>query len=136
MGRRLRLFCPTCPYVCPISSKIVKKESLVKREMEPIFSGDKATEFAPKNQATCPRCRHGETYFRQMQIRSQMTTFYTCCNVKSLLQHFAAVKLLSAAAVDVSNYHRQEKKSPQPAPAATPHLVAVSEGCCRPTLGC
>ncbi|KAJ0971097.1 hypothetical protein J5N97_019056 [Dioscorea zingiberensis] len=85
MGRRLRLFCPTCPYVCPISGKIVKKERLVKREMEPIFSGDKAMEFAPKTQATCPRCHHGEAYFRQMQIRSAdepMTTFYTCCNDK------------------------------------------------------
>lgn len=33
--------------------------------------------------ATCPRCHHGEAYFRQMQIRSAdepMTTFYQCCN--------------------------------------------------------
>ncbi|XP_072960687.1 uncharacterized protein [Typha angustifolia] len=82
-GRKLRLFCPTCPYVCPVENKIVKKHRLVKKEMEPIFSGADAMKFAPKTGTTCPRCHNGEAYFRQMQIRSAdepMTTFYMCCN--------------------------------------------------------
>ncbi|KAM0827149.1 hypothetical protein ACQ4PT_068385 [Festuca glaucescens] len=42
-GHRLRLFCPTCPYVCPIKNKIVKKARLAKREVE-------STESAPKTE--------------------------------------------------------------------------------------
>ncbi|OAY64473.1 DNA-directed RNA polymerase III subunit RPC10 [Ananas comosus] len=82
-GRRLRTFCPACPYVCTFENKLIKKQRLVRKEMEPIFSGDSAMKYAPKTSATCPRCHHGEAYFRQMQIRSAdepMTTFYQCCN--------------------------------------------------------
>ncbi|KAL6899503.1 hypothetical protein ACP4OV_006161 [Aristida adscensionis] len=79
---RLRLFCPTCPYVCPIQNKIVKRARLVKKEVEPIFSGEDAMKNKPKTAAVCPSCHHGEAYYRQMQIRSAdepMTTFYQCC---------------------------------------------------------
>ncbi|CAL9053559.1 uncharacterized protein LOC135640977 [Musa acuminata AAA Group] len=82
-GRRCRLFCPTCPYVCTISNKMVIKHNLVKKELEHIFSGADSMKFAPRTAATCPRCHHGEAFFRQMQIRSAdepMTTFYRCCN--------------------------------------------------------
>ncbi|CAL4884637.1 unnamed protein product [Urochloa humidicola] len=81
-SHRLRLFCPVCPYVCPIQNKIVKKAKLVKKEVEPIFSNADAMKLAPKTGASCPRCNHGEAYFKQMQIRSAdepMTTFYRCC---------------------------------------------------------
>ncbi|KAG0466291.1 hypothetical protein HPP92_017325 [Vanilla planifolia] len=81
-GRKMRFFCPTCPYICPINVKMVRKESLVKKEVEPIFGADEM-KYAPKTSATCPRCHHGEAYFRQMQIRSAdepMTSFYKCCN--------------------------------------------------------
>ncbi|KAJ8513800.1 hypothetical protein OPV22_004234 [Ensete ventricosum] len=84
-GRRLRFFCPTCPYVCPVTNKIVKKRHLAKKELEAIFSGADAMKFAPKTATTCPRCHNGEAFFRQMQIRSAdepMTTFYKCCNDK------------------------------------------------------
>ncbi|XP_006647672.1 DNA-directed RNA polymerase III subunit RPC10-like [Oryza brachyantha] len=82
-GNRMRFFCPTCPYVCPVRNKIVKKARLVKKEVEPIFSGDDAMKLAPKTATSCPRCYNGEAYFKQMQIRSAdepMTTFYKCCN--------------------------------------------------------
>ncbi|EMS64680.1 hypothetical protein CFC21_083962 [Triticum aestivum] len=49
-GHRLRLFCPTCPYVCPIKNKIVKKARLVKREVESAESAPK-TEGEPKESA-------------------------------------------------------------------------------------
>ncbi|URE08472.1 hypothetical protein MUK42_03757, partial [Musa troglodytarum] len=66
-----------------LSPQIVIKHNLVKKELEHIFSGADSMKFAPKTQATCPRCHHGEAFFRQMQIRSAdepMTTFYRCCN--------------------------------------------------------
>uniref|UniRef100_A0A0D9VJD6 DNA-directed RNA polymerase III subunit RPC10 n=1 Tax=Leersia perrieri TaxID=77586 RepID=A0A0D9VJD6_9ORYZ len=77
-GNRLRFYCPTCPYVCPI----VRKAKLVKKEVEPIFSGAAAMKSASKTAAACPRCNNGEAYFKQMQIRSAdepMTTFFMCC---------------------------------------------------------
>nr|CAB3450661.1 unnamed protein product [Digitaria exilis] len=88
-SHRLRLFCPVCPYVCCIQNKIVKKARLVKKEVEPIFSNADAMKLAPKTQASCPRCNHGEAYFRQMQIRSAdepMTTFYRCCREECQLE--------------------------------------------------
>ncbi|BAF09622.1 uncharacterized protein [Oryza sativa Japonica Group] len=81
-GNRLRFYCPTCPYVCPVKNKIVKKARLVKKEVEPIFSDSDAMKNAPKTTTTCPRCQNGEAYYRQMQIRSAdepMSTFYKCC---------------------------------------------------------
>ncbi|KAL6634908.1 hypothetical protein ACP70R_027579 [Stipagrostis hirtigluma subsp. patula] len=71
-SHRLRLFCPTCPYVCPIQNKIVKKARLVKKEVEPIFSGKDAMQFAAKTSGdlyaqhatmekhTSGRCRFGQ----------------------------------------------------------------------------
>ncbi|KAK8926350.1 hypothetical protein KSP39_PZI018709 [Platanthera zijinensis] len=81
--RKMRFFCPTCPYICPINSKIVYKEILVSKEMEPIFNVADEMKNAPKTQASCPRCHHGEIYFKQIQIRpadEPMTSFYTCSN--------------------------------------------------------
>ncbi|KAK3154882.1 hypothetical protein QOZ80_2AG0140550 [Eleusine coracana subsp. coracana] len=81
-SHRLRFFCPICPYVCGIQNKIVRKAKLVKKEVEPIFSGDDAMKLAPQTEATCPRCGHGKAYFQQRQLRSAdepMTIFYMCC---------------------------------------------------------
>ncbi|XP_020681701.1 DNA-directed RNA polymerase III subunit RPC10 [Dendrobium catenatum] len=81
-NRKTRFFCPACPYVCPINVKIVRKGVLVNKEVEPIFGADDM-KYAPKTTASCPRCNHGEAYFKQMQIRSAdepMTSFYKCCN--------------------------------------------------------
>ncbi|XP_058104857.1 uncharacterized protein LOC131248551 [Magnolia sinica] len=82
-GRKSRFFCPTCPYIYTIDHKITKKERLPKKEVEPIFSWAESMKNAPKTQATCPACGHGEACFKQIQIRSAdepMTTFYMCCN--------------------------------------------------------
>ncbi|KAF8765397.1 hypothetical protein HU200_008542 [Digitaria exilis] len=93
-SHRLRLFCPVCPYFDAILFRllvpqIVKKARLVKKEVEPIFSNADAMKLAPKTQASCPRCNHGEAYFRQMQIRSAdepMTAFYRCCREECQLE--------------------------------------------------
>jgi DNA-directed RNA polymerase subunit M/transcription elongation factor TFIIS len=45
--------------------------------------------FAELLAASCPRCNHGEAYFKQMQIRSAdepMTTFYRCCREECQLE--------------------------------------------------
>ncbi|KAJ1280564.1 hypothetical protein BS78_04G242600 [Paspalum vaginatum] len=86
---RLRLFCPICPYVCPIQSKIVKKAKLVKKEVALIFSESDSLKLAAKGPATCPRCNHGEAFFKQLQIRSAdepATMFYRCCNEECQLE--------------------------------------------------
>ncbi|KAJ3680157.1 hypothetical protein LUZ60_016435 [Juncus effusus] len=85
-GRRMRLFCPTCPYVCPVQNKIVKKVPLVAKEIEPIFNAADAKRFAKKTSGvSCEKCHHDEAYYEQMQTRSAdepETIFYQCCNDK------------------------------------------------------
>ncbi|KAB1219680.1 hypothetical protein CJ030_MR3G011060 [Morella rubra] len=41
-GRPARFFCPTCPYVCYMESKvkIKKKQRLVKKDLEPVITDD------------------------------------------------------------------------------------------------
>ncbi|KAI3957545.1 hypothetical protein MKX01_001904 [Papaver californicum] len=83
-GTRARLRCPTCPYAAQIENqvKLKKRQPLVKKQIEPIFSGAHAMAVAPKTQATCPSCMHGEAYFQEFQTRSAdepMTRFYECC---------------------------------------------------------
>ncbi|XP_057981503.1 uncharacterized protein LOC131166896 [Malania oleifera] len=84
LGRPARFYCSTCPYVCYIENKvkIKRKQRLVKKEIEPIFSSDDM-ENGPVTEATCPQCDHGKAAYQQMQIRSAdepMTTFYSCLN--------------------------------------------------------
>ncbi|XP_077248503.1 DNA-directed RNA polymerase, subunit M, archaeal [Tasmannia lanceolata] len=83
MGRRSRLFCPTCPYVSQIHNEISRKKFLVKKEDDAVFSGEEAKKNASKTEASCPKCNFGEAYFFQMQTRSAdepMSTFYKCCS--------------------------------------------------------
>ncbi|KAL6322088.1 hypothetical protein AAG906_005022 [Vitis piasezkii] len=84
MGRPARFFCPTCPYVCHIETKvkIKRKQRLVKKEIEPIFSKDDMKN-GPTTDATCPHCNFGKAVFQQLQTRSAdepMSTFYWCLN--------------------------------------------------------
>ncbi|XP_059652851.1 uncharacterized protein LOC132299960 [Cornus florida] len=84
MGRPARFFCPTCPYVSHMESKvkIKRRQHLVKKEIEPIFSKEDMKN-APTTEATCPKCRFGKAAFQQIQIRSAdepMSTFYKCLN--------------------------------------------------------
>lgn len=86
MGRPSRFFCPTCPYVCEIDSKvkIKRRQHLVKKEIEPVISKDDITN-APQTDATCPNCGFGKAAFTQMQMRSAdepMSTFYRFSNTK------------------------------------------------------
>ncbi|KAL7203145.1 hypothetical protein ACSBR2_016453 [Camellia fascicularis] len=86
MSRPARFFCPTCPYVCNIETKvkIKRRQHLVKKEIEPIFSKDDMKN-GPTTEATCPNCGFGKAVFQQMQIRSAdepMSTFYWCLNEK------------------------------------------------------
>ncbi|KAJ7565184.1 hypothetical protein O6H91_02G051800 [Diphasiastrum complanatum] len=83
MGRSLRFFCPTCPYVYPIDRQISKKMPLAKKEVDDVLGGEEAWKNVDRTQVTCPRCTYGHAYFMQIQIRSAdepMTTFYKCCS--------------------------------------------------------
>ncbi|KHN40310.1 hypothetical protein glysoja_000808 [Glycine soja] len=48
MGRPSRFFCSACPYVCLIENRveIKRKQRLVSKEIEPIFSEDDMTNAA------------------------------------------------------------------------------------------
>ncbi|CAL5383187.1 unnamed protein product [Camellia sinensis] len=72
MSRPARFFCPTCPYVCNLEAKvkIKRRQHLVKKEIEPIFSKDDMKN-GPTTEATCPNCGFGKAVFQQMQIRHQ-----------------------------------------------------------------
>ncbi|KAF5747229.1 hypothetical protein HS088_TW06G01410 [Tripterygium wilfordii] len=84
MGRPSRFACPACPYVCHIDNKvkIKRRQALVKKEIEPVFSKDDMLKGS-ETEATCPACNHGRALYHQMQVRSAdepMTTFYYCLN--------------------------------------------------------
>ncbi|KAM7472324.1 hypothetical protein LguiA_010507 [Lonicera macranthoides] len=84
MGHPSRFFCPTCSYICHIESKvkIKRRQHLVKKEIEPIFSKDELKN-GPTTEASCPNCGYDKASFQQIQIRSAdepMTTFYKCLN--------------------------------------------------------
>lgn len=81
-----RFFCPVCPYVSPMESKvkIKKRQRLDKKVIEPIFSEDDLTNAAI-TAASCPNCGHDKAAFTQAQTRSAdepMTTYYKCANEK------------------------------------------------------
>ncbi|KAL3515542.1 hypothetical protein ACH5RR_022444 [Cinchona calisaya] len=83
MERPARFFCPTCPYVCHMETKvkIKRKHRLVKKEIDPIISKDEELENAPETVAECPSCGNDKAAFHQRQTRSAdepMTTYYTC----------------------------------------------------------
>ncbi|KAG0566966.1 hypothetical protein M758_7G094000 [Ceratodon purpureus] len=84
MGRPLRYFCPTCPYVYIIDRKVSKKLKLKKKEVDDVLGGEDAWKNVDRTSVTCPNCAYGQAYFMQIQIRSAdepMTTFYKCCNI-------------------------------------------------------
>ncbi|KAI8027415.1 DNA-directed RNA polymerase III subunit RPC10 [Camellia lanceoleosa] len=69
---------------CETKVKIKRRQHLVKKEIEPIFSKDDMKN-GPTTEATCPNCGFGKAVFQQMQIRSAdepMSTFYWCLNEK------------------------------------------------------
>ncbi|CAM6023129.1 unnamed protein product [Sphagnum balticum] len=83
MGKPLRFFCPTCPYIFPIERKISKKLVLKQKEVADVLGGEDAWKNVDRTAVTCPQCSYGQAYFMQIQIRSAdepMTTFYKCCN--------------------------------------------------------
>ncbi|KAI5647100.1 hypothetical protein M9H77_33105 [Catharanthus roseus] len=85
MDRPARFFCPTCPYVCQIETKVKlkRKQRLVKKEIDPIISKEDEAKYAQETEVTCPKCSFGKAAFYQVQIRSAdepMSTFYECRN--------------------------------------------------------
>ncbi|KAK1285280.1 hypothetical protein QJS10_CPB20g00366 [Acorus calamus] len=80
---KLRLSCPICPYICYLEGKIKRGKHVVRKEVEPIFSGEEAFKNAAKTKATCPQCNCDEAYFNQVQTRSAdepSTLFFKCTN--------------------------------------------------------
>ncbi|XP_039170053.1 DNA-directed RNA polymerase III subunit RPC10 isoform X1 [Eucalyptus grandis] len=85
--RPARFFCPTCPYVCNIETKvkIKRKQHLVRKKMDPVFSEEDRRNGPQTDGVTCPHCGHGKAIYHQALIRSAdepMTTFYWCLNEK------------------------------------------------------
>lgn len=83
MDRPARLFCPTCPYVCPIGTKIKskRKQRVIKKDIDLIISKEDEAKYAQETEATCPKCGFEKAAFYQVQIRSAdepMSTFYEC----------------------------------------------------------
>ncbi|KAJ4763793.1 DNA-directed RNA polymerase subunit [Rhynchospora pubera] len=82
-GRPLSLACPVCPYFCVPTAKITKVVPVVKKEIDPIFSGTDAMPLQKAINTTCPNCRNTDVSFWEMQIRSAdepATLFFRCCN--------------------------------------------------------
>lgn len=84
MERPARFFCPSCPFVCNIETrlKLKKKQALVKKQMDPVISTDDM-ENASTAEVPCPACGYRQAAYYQVQIRSAdepMTTFYKCKN--------------------------------------------------------
>ncbi|KAJ0052392.1 DNA-directed RNA polymerase III subunit RPC10-like [Pistacia vera] len=84
LDRPSRFACPSCPYVCNMESrvKIKRKQRLVKKEIQPIFTQD-AMMDGPQTEVTCPNCKFGKAVYHELQTRSAdepMTIFYMCAN--------------------------------------------------------
>ncbi|KAL0359226.1 UNVERIFIED_CONTAM: class I heat shock protein [Sesamum angustifolium] len=75
MERPARFYCPTCPYVCQIESKIKIKRHLrlVKKPIDPIFSEDDRKNLNKTTGVSCPDCNHGEASFTQVQTSRETT---------------------------------------------------------------
>ncbi|KAG8391967.1 hypothetical protein BUALT_Bualt01G0242500 [Buddleja alternifolia] len=87
MERPARFYCPTCPYVCQIDSKVKIKRHMrvAKKPIDPIFSDKDQMPLNKTSGVSCPQCNHGEASFIQRQIRSAdepMTILYTCAGCK------------------------------------------------------
>ena len=53
------------------------------KQVDDVLGGAEAWKNVDKTAIQCPKCGHGEAFFRQIQIRSgdePMTTFYKCCD--------------------------------------------------------
>eukprot|EP00271_Cylindrocystis_brebissonii_P002541 TRINITY_DN1322_c0_g1_i2.p1 TRINITY_DN1322_c0_g1~~TRINITY_DN1322_c0_g1_i2.p1 ORF type:complete len:111 (-),score=20.45 TRINITY_DN1322_c0_g1_i2:436-768(-) len=81
LGRDVRFFCQTCPYIYNIDRKIVKKLPLVTKEVDDVLGGEEAWKNVERTEVTCGKCGNGEAFWMQIQIRSAdepMTLFYKC----------------------------------------------------------
>ncbi|CAM6129086.1 unnamed protein product [Calypogeia fissa] len=53
LGRLLRFFCPTCPYVYSIERKISKKLPLKQKEVDDVLGGEDAWKNVDRTEGTC-----------------------------------------------------------------------------------
>ncbi|MFX1319547.1 MAG: transcription factor S [Promethearchaeota archaeon] len=90
-GDKKVLFCQTCGYSKPLTSKDEKEYRYGDKinhipEKEEVFVIDEEMleqRTMPTVRAICPKCGHKEAYYWQVQTRSgdeAMTTFYRCTN--------------------------------------------------------
>jgi len=77
-----RLFCQTCPYIERITTTIRETTFMKKKKkVDDVLGGPDAWKHADRTETLCPKCRHTEAYYKQLQMRSAdepMTTFYRC----------------------------------------------------------
>eukprot|EP00771_Trimastix_marina_P003630 gnl/Trimastix_PCT/4933.p3 GENE.gnl/Trimastix_PCT/4933~~gnl/Trimastix_PCT/4933.p3 ORF type:complete len:108 (+),score=24.79 gnl/Trimastix_PCT/4933:33-356(+) len=81
-GDTTRFYCQTCPYIFNIRSKVTRSLPLVHKEVADVMGGPEAWKNASKTEmALCPRCKHKEAYFYEVQTRSAdepSTLFFKC----------------------------------------------------------
>ena len=78
----MRFCCPTCPYIHNINKRYIDRVKTTKKQIDDVLGGAEAWENVDKTTADCPFCKHGQAYFKQIQIRSAdepSTVFYKCC---------------------------------------------------------
>lgn len=79
--QNLRFFCNTCAYLYRIDKSITRASKTEVKKEDDVLSADAQMSNAPKTQAACSECQHGEAYFKEVQTRSAdeaATLFYQC----------------------------------------------------------
>lgn len=78
-----RFYCPTCPYVAPLSTTHRRRHQLPRKQVDDVLGGADAWKNVDSTEAECGKCGEKRAYFMQIQTRSAdepMTTFYKCAN--------------------------------------------------------
>ena len=66
-GGGLKMYCQTCPYVYDITTTIRSEVKCDTKEVDDVLGGEDVEERG-QDEATCPKCDHGQAYFMQIQV--------------------------------------------------------------------
>ncbi|KAJ4460398.1 putative DNA-directed RNA polymerase III subunit RPC10 [Paratrimastix pyriformis] len=80
-GATIRFFCPTCPYVFPITGKLTSSLPLQKKRVDDVLGDVDPSKCVTTDLVPCPRCRHKTSFFYEIQTRSAdepATIFHRC----------------------------------------------------------
>jgi DNA-directed RNA polymerase III subunit RPC11 len=76
---QMRFYCPTCPYVRPITKALTKKLPVKRKVLDDVMGGGEGG--AQMCEAPCEKCGNKQASYIQVQIRSGdegSTTFFRC----------------------------------------------------------